>query len=411
MKKRTGINYGRKYAAITLAAVTAACTGAAAGSVVTVAAAEENKTLVYAGESESTINPLLNNHDELPDLIFSGLMKYDANGKPVEDLAESYTFDKDTNTYTFKLRDGVKWHDGEDFNAEDVVYTYKELTEDETLGASITSNYQDITSIEAPDDQTVIFTLDQYDAAMLDYFTMGILPEHLLEGEDINTTSFNQNPVGTGRYKFEDWDATGGMITLKRNEDYYGKVPNIETVVYRTVSDETTKATMLQSGEADLAWLNSNYASQFKDKDGYNYWEFTTADYRGAAMDMSTDFWKENGDSIGVLNYALDKDSIIAGVLAGQGEPAYSPIQRNPLGTDKEANIYSYDLDTFAKKMEELGWKKGDDGIYERNGQKFHFTIQVRDYEEERVDIANVMSDMLKQAGVEMEVKLVTKFD
>ena len=53
-------------------------------------------------------------------------MKYDANGKPVEDLAESYTFDKDTNTYTFKLRDGVKWHDGEDFNAEDVVYTYKE---------------------------------------------------------------------------------------------------------------------------------------------------------------------------------------------------------------------------------------------------------------------------------------------
>lgn len=55
--------------------------------------------------------------------------------RPVEDLAESYTFDKATNTYTFKLRDGVKWHDGEDFNAEDVVYTYKELTEDETLGA------------------------------------------------------------------------------------------------------------------------------------------------------------------------------------------------------------------------------------------------------------------------------------
>lgn len=70
MKKRTGNNYGRKYAAITLAAVTVACTGAAAGSAVTVAAAEENKTLVYAGESESTINPLLNNHDELPDLIF-----------------------------------------------------------------------------------------------------------------------------------------------------------------------------------------------------------------------------------------------------------------------------------------------------------------------------------------------------
>lgn len=149
MKKRTGKSCGKKCAAITLAAVTAVCTGTTAGGV-TVSAAEENKTLVYAGESESTINPLLNNHEELPDLIFSGLMKYDGNGKPVEELAESYTFDKDSNTYTFKLRDGVKWHDGEDFTAEDVVYTYKELTEDETLGASITSNYQDITDIPGP---------------------------------------------------------------------------------------------------------------------------------------------------------------------------------------------------------------------------------------------------------------------
>ena len=64
-----------------------------------------------------------------------------------------------------------------------------------------------------------------------------------------------------------------------------------------------------------------------------------------------------------------------------------------------------------AEEMDKLGWVKGDDGIYERNGQKFHFTIQTRDYEEERVDIANMMSNMLKAAGVEMEVVLVTKFD
>ena len=75
MKKRTGNSHGKKCAAVTLAAVTAVCTGAVTGGTVTAFAAEENKTLVYAGESESTINPLLNNHDELPDLIFSGLMK------------------------------------------------------------------------------------------------------------------------------------------------------------------------------------------------------------------------------------------------------------------------------------------------------------------------------------------------
>ena len=73
--------------------------------------------------------------------------------------------------------------------------------------------------------------------------------------------------------------------------------------------------------------------------------------------------------------------------------------------------MYPYDMKKFAAEMEKLGWKKGDDGIYERNGEKFSFTIQVRDYEEERVDIANVVSHQLRQAGVDMKIALVTRFD
>lgn len=201
------------------------------------------------------------------------------------------------------------------------------------------------------------------------------------------------------------------MITFVRNESYYGKVPNIERIIYKTVAVESAKATMLESGEADLAWLNANYAEKFRGKDGYTNWDFTTADYRGVSMDMKTDFWKNNGDSIGVLNYALDKKAIVRSVLNGQGCIAYSPIQKNALGTNADADIYSYDLDKFAEEMKKLGWKKGEDGIYIRKGERFHFTVQVRDYEEERVDIANLVSSMLKKAGVEMEVVLVTGFD
>ena len=175
-------------------------------------------------------------------------MKFDKNGEPVEDLAKSYEYDEDAMTYTFKLRENVKWHDGEDFTADDVVFTYEALTGDETLSSSLRSDYEDIESVKKTDDSTVVFTMSDYDAAMLDYFTIGIIPKHLLEGEDLNTTSFNQAPVGTGRFKFEDWDTTGGMITLVRNEDYYGKVPSIERVIYKTVAVESTKATMLQSG-------------------------------------------------------------------------------------------------------------------------------------------------------------------
>lgn len=372
---------------------------------------EMANTLVYAGENEDTINPLLNNHQELPTIIFSGLMKYDAKGQPVPELAESFTYDKGTHTYAFKLRDGVKWHDGKPLTVEDILFTYNALTKDKTLASSITSNYEDIKSITAPDAQTVVFTLSKPNAAMLDNFTIGILPKHLFAGKDINTAPANQHPVGTGRYKFVEWDTAGGMIILEKNNDYYGKVPNIDRIVYKTVAVESTKALMLQSGEADLAWLNAKYADTFRGKDGYKNIDFATADYRSAAMDFHTDFWKQNGDSIGVLNYALNKNAIAKSVLNGQGFPAFSPIQMNTYGGNKAADIYPYDLKKFAAEMEKLGWKKGKDGIYERNGQKFSFTIQVRDYEEERVDIAKVIANELKKAGVDMQIVLVTKFD
>ncbi len=373
--------------------------------------ADLSNTLVFAGEGTETINPVLDVHGELVTIVFDGLLVLDGNGAPQPCLAETYDYDEASLTYTFNLRKDVTWHDGEPFTAEDVLFTYDVLMNDETISASTRSNYEDITSIEAPDDYTVVITLGAPVAAMETYFACGIMPKHLLDGEDMNTTSFNQAPVGTGKYKLESWDIAGGMITFVRNEDYFGKVPNIERLVYKTVGDETTKATMLQSGEADLAWLNANYAAQFRGVEGFTNWDFTSADYRGCAMDFRTEFWQQNGDSIGVLNYALDKELIVESVLQGQGAAAYSPIQLNPLGTNTAADIYDYDLEKFDEEMTALGWVKGTDGVYERNGQDFHFTIQVREYEEERVDIANLVSSMLNQAGVEMEVVFVTKFD
>ncbi|HWR39949.1 MAG TPA: ABC transporter substrate-binding protein [Patescibacteria group bacterium] len=368
-------------------------------------------TLVYAGENTDTINPILDTHGELSSIVFSGLMKNDAAGKPVADLAESYTYDDSSLTYTFNLRKGIMWHDGKPFTAEDVVFTYNKLITDKTLAASILSQYLDIKSVQATDANTVVIVLSKYNAAMLDYFTVGILPKHLLEGQDIATTPFNQKPVGTGRYKFVEWDKAGGSITLVKNEKYYDKVPNIEKIVYKTVAVESTKALMLESGEADLAWLNANYAKKFRGKDGYKNFDFKTADYRAVNPDFKSAFWSKNKDSVGVLNYAINKDDIIKSVLNSQGFSAFSPIQLNIFGGNKEADIYKYDLNKFAEEMKKLGWSKGSDGIYERNGSKFHFKIQVRDYEEERIDIANIVSKQLKDAGVNMEIVLVTKFD
>lgn len=365
-------------------------------------------TLVFAGEGQSVLNPLLNNTDDIQSIIFSGLMKYDGNNKPVTDLAESYEYDENTKTYTFHLREGVEWHDGEAFTADDVVFTYKALTEDKSLSSGITSNYEDIKSITAPDKNTVVIQMKQDNAAMLDYFTIGIIPKHLLEGKDLNTDSFNQNPVGTGRYKFVSWDTAANQITLVKNDDYYDKVPNIENIIFKNVTDENTKATMMQAGEADLVWLNASYASTFKNNLSYNVTEHPSADWRGISLNFKKDFWSKNKDSAAVLNYALDKNAILNAVVEGQGEAAYSPIQTNSMGGNKDADIYSYDLNKFAQEMEKLGWTKGSDGIYERNGQKFRFSLMVPESEVERVDIAKLAAKQLQSAGIDMKLEVVS---
>ena len=349
-----------------------------AGVTSTSNAGTSKNTLIFAGEGQSVLNPLLNNTDDIQSIIFSGLMKYDGNNKPVTDLAESYKYDENTKTYTFHLRDGVKWHDGEDFTADDVVFTYKALTEDESLSSGITSNYEDIKSITAPDKNTVVIQMEQDNAAMLDYFTIGIIPKHLLEGKDLNTDSFNQNPVGTGRYKLVSWDTAANQITLIKNDDYYGKVPNIENIIFKNVTDENTKATMMQ------------------------------ADWRGISLNFKKDFWSKNKDSAAVLNYALDKNAILNAVVEGEGEAAYSPIQTNSMGGNTNADIYSYNLNKFAQEMEKLGWTKGSDGIYERNGQKFRFNLMVPESEVERVDIAKLAAKQLQSAGIDMKLEVVS---
>lgn len=379
-----------------------------AGVTSTSNAGTSKNTLIFAGEGQSVLNPLLNNTDDIQSIIFSGLMKYDGNNKPVTDLAESYEYDENTKTYTFHLRDGVKWHDGEDFTADDVVFTYKALTEDESLSSGITSNYEDIKSITAPDKNTVVIQMEQDNAAMLDYFTIGIIPKHLLEGKDLNTDSFNQNPVGTGRYKLVSWDTAANQITLIKNDDYYGKVPNIENIIFKNVTDENTKATMMQAGEADLVWLNASYASTFKNNPSYNVTEHPSADWRGISLNFKKDFWSKNKDSAAVLNYALDKNAILNAVVEGEGEAAYSPIQTNSMGGNTNADIYSYDLNKFAQEMEKLGWTKGRDGIYERNGQKFQFSLMVPESEVERVDIAKLAAKQLQSAGVDMKLEVVS---
>jgi peptide/nickel transport system substrate-binding protein len=373
-------------------------------------ASTSGKTLTYASPDYTTINSILNTHDELPDIIFSGLMTYDAKGNPIPDLAASYKFDPASLTYTFHLRDNVKWHDGQPFTAADVKFTLDTLTHNKDLEAAITDNYKEIQEVTVVDDHTVTITLSRPNAAMLNYLTIGILPKHLLEGKDIMTDSFNQHPVGTGRYKLVSWDK-GQSITVEKNKDFYGTVPKIDTIIFKIIPDENAKAAQVKSGGVDLAWLNAQNAASFRGNAAFTVYDFKTADYRAIAPNFQSSFWQQHKEIIPLLGYALDKKAIVQSVLNGQGDVAYSPLQMNSAYNDSEVEHREYDPALFAQKIEALGWKRGDDGIYAKDGERLSFSVDTREYEEERVDIAKIASSQFKQAGVDMQVHIVPKLN
>ncbi len=224
-------------------------------------------------------------------------------------------------------------------------------------------------------------------------------------------TSFNQAPIGTGRYRVVAWDMAAARIELSAFTDFYGPKPKLTHLTYCTVGDEQTKSLMLKSGAADVAWLNAHYAAQFRDEPSYVNYDFPTADLRAIAFDFHTPFCQEQSDSLAVLNLAINKDLLVQTVLNGRGVRAFSPLQLSSYGGNLEADLYPYDKARFADEMTRLGWQRGEDGIYVRNGQRFSFRVQVREYEQERVDLAQLCSSMLREAGVEMKIVRVPHFD
>lgn len=131
-------------------------------------------------------------------------------------LAKSWEFDEATCTYTFYLEEGVTWHDGEPFTAKDVKFTIETIMDPENASENA-PNYEDVEKITVTDDHTISFRLSAPNVAFLDYMTMAVLPEHLLAGEDMQTSDFFRAPVGTGPYKLENWDMGQAIVLAKMN--------------------------------------------------------------------------------------------------------------------------------------------------------------------------------------------------
>lgn len=390
--------------ALTMTVLLAACGDKNTAEVKT----EEGTTLVYGSGDYTRINPAMDEHGEINVLLFNGLTAHDGDNQVVPGLAESWDYDETTYTYTFHIRDGIRWHDGEPFTAKDVQFTIEAIMDPDN-GSENAPNYEDVEEITVVDDQTISFRLAEPNVAFLEYMTMAVLPSHLLEGEDMQESDFFRHPVGTGPYKLERWDV-GQSIVLTKNEDYYLGAPNIDTVIFKIVADDNAQAMQLESGELDLALLDPKNAANFEGRDGFTCYDMTTADYRGILFNFANDYWTENRDLIPAICCALDRQAIIDSVLLGQGMAAYSPLQRNRYNNEN-VERYDYDPDRARQILEGAGCVQGDDGFYTRNGEPVGFTISVMAGEQDRIDIAQAAAQQLREVGIQCTVEIPAQMD
>lgn len=362
--------------------------------------------MVSNGEP-SSFNPNWKTDDmQLPATynIFNRLVKITLDNTIVPDLATSWEFSEDGTELTFQLRDDVRWHDGEDFNSEDVVWTFEKILTDGYQSASLSN----VESVTANGDYEVVFHLKTPDASILSVLSwlgVWIMPEHLYnDGTDWTQNPHNMNPVGTGPFKFVSYD-TGSSITLEANEDYFDGRPYIDTLIITIIPDAQTAYQSYINGEIDDIQSRTPAASlQDLINDTANYRTYdhvgTSRTYLSFAMnDPECPFSDVRVRQ--AVNLALDRTGIVEKADKGFGAPSeyyISPVFDWALS--EEYKIPQRDLEEAQRLIEEAGYTKGADGYY--------FECELTTFDSGSFkDTATVIQDNLREIGINVRLNIL----
>lgn len=345
---------------------------------------------------------------EISGLIFNGLTKYDKDINIIGDLAESWEVKRNGLEIIFHLRKNVRWHDGVEFTADDVVFTYKTVT-DPKVPTPYGSNYGPVEKVEAVDKYTVRVTYKEPYAPALESWGMGIIPKHILEGKDITSEEFNRKPIGTGPYRLKEW-VTGQKIVLEAFDDYFEGRPNINRYIARIIPDQATTFLELKFGGIDYMALTppqyklqtdtplfKRYFQRFRfPAFGYTYLGYNLQDQRFADKRVRL-----------ALSHAINKKDIIDGVLLGYGTPCTGPFPPESWAYNPEVKDIEYNPEKAKRLLIEAGWRIGKDGIFYKNGRPFRFTVLVNQANDVRIKTAQIIKENLKKIGVIMDIKVL----
>jgi peptide/nickel transport system substrate-binding protein len=343
-------------------------------------------------------------------LIFNGLVKYDKNLNLVGDLAESWEVSADGLTITFRLRRGVKWQDGRDFTAEDVMFGFQTIISPNTRTA-YSGDYREVKEARVIDSHTFQVTYRRaFAPGLASWGTLVVLPKHILEGQDVNTTPFSRKPVGTGPYKFKEWK-TGEKIVLEANPGYFEGRPYIDGFVYRIIPDPATMFLEMKAGGIDFMGLTpTQYKRQTESpriRRDFRKYRYLSFGYTYLGYNLKD--WKFQDRRVRqAITHAIDREEIIEGVLLGLGLPATGPYKPDTPWYNPKVKQYPYDLEKAKQLLAEAGWKpSAKEGVLEKEGKPFEFTILTNQGNESRARCAEIIQRRLAGAGIRVKIRTV----
>ncbi len=339
-------------------------------------------------------------------LIQSTLITTDADLNFVNDLATGYECSPDGMTWTFTIRDDVKFTDGQPLTAEDVAFTVNGIINSEASQADLSM----VREAVAQDATTVLFNMERPNNALLyTLAVMGIVPAHAY-GAD-----YGSNPIGSGRYMLEQWDR-GQQVILKANPDYYGEAPLMQRVVVLFTEEDASLAAA-SGGSADVAYTSAVFADAAPQ--GCTLLNCASVDSRGISLPCvpaGSPDKVDNGVSYAVgndvtanlairqaMNCCIDRERMIEHVLNGFGTVAYSVSDGTPWASpDMKVET---DVERAKQLLAEDGWKAGEDGILVKDGIRAEFDLLYSAGDSVRQALAMDFTDQVAQLGIKVNVR------
>ncbi|SDJ03950.1 glutathione ABC transporter substrate-binding protein [Natribacillus halophilus] len=326
--------------------------------------------------------------------LYDKLVDYDENMELEPDLAEDYE-QIDDNTWEFNLKEDVTFHDGEPFDADDVVATLERVI-DPDFASEKAFLYEMIEEIEAVDEHTVQITTE-YPFAPLDAHLAhdggGMMSAAAIEEDENDERNLDTEPVGTGPFELENWDQ-GNEVVLTRNDDYHGGEIALDSATYTVVDEQLTRIGMLENNEAHVADdIEPSQMDQLEEMEGVDVSsvESLRLDYVGMNNEEEP---FDDPDVRRAINMAVDKETIIEGVYEGYGEEAIGALNPLVFGYSEDIEPVDYDVDEAESLMDDAGYEDG-----------FETTLLVEDVDQVNLQIAEILQQQLAEIGVDMSIE------